>query len=108
MGLLLLVIPGIYFFFATIYALPLITKYKFEVLDAVKISIKLFNRNFFLTFNFLIIILLLNSIAIFPYGMLSIFTVPFSICLIGKLFEEVYPSQDGISIDPEIIPVNDK
>ncbi len=107
-GLLLLVIPGIYFFFATIFSLPLIVKYNFEVLDSIKMSMKIFNKNFFLVVSFLIIILFLNSIAIFPYGMLSIFTVPFSICLIGKLFEEIYPSQDGISINPEIFPMNDK
>ena len=103
-GIILLIIPGIYFFFATIFTLPIMVKYNFEVLDAIKLSLKMFNRNFFITFLILIIILLLNSIAIFPYGMLSIFTVPFSICLIGKLFEEINPSKNGISFKPEVIP----
>ncbi len=107
-GILLLVLPGIYFFFATTFSLPLIVKYNFEVLDSIKISIKIFNKNFLSVLVILIIILLLNSIAIFPYGMLSIFTVPFSICLIGKLFEEIYSSQDGIFIKPEVLPGDDK
>lgn len=107
-GILLLVIPGVYFFFATLFAVPLIVKNKMEVIDAVKGSIKLFNKNFFLILLFLFIILLLNSIAIFPYGMLSIFTVPFSVCLLGKLFESVYSSDDAVFRNVEIIDGNEK
>ena len=107
-GLVLLILPGIYFFFATIFTVPLIIKHKFEVIDAIKISIKIFNKNFFTTIIILLIIFILNSIAIFPYGMLSIFTVPFSVCLIGKLFEEVYPSEESIFLKSEIISGNEK
>ncbi len=95
-GVLLFIIPGIYFFFATIFVIPLILTYDFEVLTAIKYSLKLFNKNFFLVIIILFIILLLNSIAIFPYGMLSIFTVPFSICLIGELFRLVDSAENRI------------
>ena len=102
-GMLLLILPGIYFFIATMFAIPLIVNVKMEVLDAISSSIKLFNKNLLISIFIIFLIILLNSIAIFPYGMLSIFTVPFSICLIEKLFEAVYSPDDTVFRNAEIV-----
>jgi len=94
-GLLLLIIPGIYFFIATIYALPFIVKENIEVIEAVKNSLKLFNKNFSISILIIFIVFLINIFAVVPYGLLSLFTVPFSVCLIGKLFEQLLSSSNN-------------
>ena len=107
-GMLLLVLPGVYFFIATIFAIPLIVNIKMDVLDAISSSIKLFNKNFLISIFIIFSIIILNSIAIFPYGLLSIFTVPFSICLIEKLFEAVYSSDDTVFRNVEVLDNRDE
>ncbi len=87
LGGILLIIPGLYFFISTIFALPIIVKEKIDVISAIKLSMKFFNKNIPISLLAILFIIIINGIAIFPYGLLSIFTVPFSICLIGKLWE---------------------
>ncbi len=94
-GLILLILPGIYFFIATIYTIPFIVRENIEVIDAIKKSLKLFNENFLISLLIIAIIFLINIFAVVPYGLLSLFTVPFSVCLIGKLFELLLHSPDN-------------
>jgi hypothetical protein len=88
-GFALLVVPGIYFEFATIFALPLILKKDLDIIQSFKTSIKMFN-NYFLELTLIIFILIvLNALTAFPYGLFSIFTIPFSICVIACAFEVI-------------------
>ena len=87
-GLVLLVVPGLYFEFATVFALPLIVKRnEIGVIESFKESIQIFNKYFAETILIILILILINGLAAFPYGFFSIFTVPFSICVVASAYE---------------------
>ena len=87
-GLIILVLPGIYFEFATIFTLPIILMEKdIPTIDAFKKSMTIFNRNFTLILLIIFILLILNVLTAFPYGLFSIFTIPFSIVVIGETYK---------------------
>ena len=91
LGTLFFIIPGIYIAIATIFVLPyIVMEPEIEVFDAFKKSFKMFNSNFLLVMAIVGILIFINIITAFPYGLFSIFTVPFSICIIGVTFEKLY------------------
>ncbi len=87
-GLIIFVLPGIYFEFATIFTLPIILSDKnISIIDAFKQSMTIFNKNFTLILLIIFILLILNILTAFPYGLFSIFTIPFSIVVIGETYK---------------------
>jgi hypothetical protein len=89
-GLAFFIIPGIYFECATIFALPLILKKDIGVIDAFKKSIEMFNKNFIELLLVILILIVINAATAFPYGLFSIFTVPFSIAVIAAAYEKLF------------------
>jgi uncharacterized membrane protein len=97
LGTILFVVPGIYIAFATIFALPFIVmEPDIEIFDAFKRSIRMFNENFLLMNSIILILIFINILTAFPYGLFSIFTIPFSICVIGVTFQKLY---SGVNYD---------
>ncbi len=91
LGTIFFVLPGIYIAFSTIFALPFIVmEPDIDVFDAFKKSIQMFNQNFLLVLSIIGILIFINIITAFPYGLFSIFTIPFSICIIGVTFQKLY------------------
>ncbi len=86
-GLMLFVIPGIYFEIATVFALPLILQKKISVTDAFKKSMKMVNENFLEIFLIILILIVINGATAFPYGLFSVFTIPFSVAVIAAAYE---------------------
>ncbi len=90
-GSIFFILPGIYIAFATMFSLPyIIMEPNIEIFDAIKKSIKMFNNNFLLILPIILFLIFINILTAFPYGLFSIFTVPFSICVIGVTFKKLY------------------
>jgi hypothetical protein len=96
-GLILLVIPGIYFEIATIFALPIIVRKNIGVIDSFKQSIALFNENFLEIILIIIILLILHALTAFPYGLFSIIVFPFSMCVIATAYE-IYENRSRFNV----------
>ena len=86
-GLMLFVVPGLYFEIATVFAIPLILQKNLSVINAFKTSIKMVNENFLEILLIILILIIINGATAFPYGLFSIFTVPFSIAVIAASYE---------------------
>jgi len=96
-GLALLVLPGIYFEIATVFAIPLIVTKNCSVIESFKSSIKLFNENWVEMSVVILILIILNCLTAFPYGFFSIFTIPFSIAVIAASYEVI--TTNNVKID---------
>ncbi len=89
-GFILLLLPGVYFQIATIFVLPILVLEKDTTIYLAFIkSIKIFNSNLKLLLIILFLLALLNIFTAFPYGILSIFTIPYSICVIAATYQKI-------------------
>ena len=76
LGMILLVLPGIYLMFAYIYAMPLIVEKNLSIWQALETSRKAITRVWFRFFGFLWLLSLINMLAVFTLGIAWIWTIP--------------------------------
>ncbi len=103
-GLILLVIPGIYLAVSYFFAMPLVLEKRFEFWTALETSRKLVTKQWFSIFGFGFLIGLLNFAGALLCGLGLLVTVPWSICIIVSAYTDIV-GLNGSS--PDETPLND-
>lgn len=93
LGLLLFIIPGIYLMVAYMYALPLIVEKNMSPWQAMEVSRKAITRKWFSIFGLLLILLLVNTLAIFTLGIAYIWVIPWSVLTMSMLHIKLFGAE---------------
>ena len=98
-GMMLLVIPGIYLMYAYMFAMPLIVEKKMGAWHALETSRKAVTKVWFRFFGFVWLLMLINIVAAIPLGLGWIWTVPWSVLAFAMVYikmfgAEVHPLSD--------------
>jgi len=96
-GLLLLIVPGIYFTVAYLFAPYLIVEKNIDFWPAMEISRKKVNKHWFGMFAFSIVIILLNIIGCLPFFVGLFITIPLTTCIITVAYKDVFMENDQIN-----------
>lgn len=88
-GLLLLLIPGLYLAVAYIFALPLVLEKKMNFWDGMEFSRKLISKNWFSFFGFAFVLVLLNLAGVLLLGVGLLVTIPISTCAIAAAYADI-------------------
>ncbi len=92
-GLVLLVLPGIYLMFAYMYAMPLIVEKKMSVWQALETSRKAITRIWFRFFGLLMLLLLINMLGILTLGIAWIWTAPWSVLAMSMVYVKMFGAE---------------
>jgi hypothetical protein len=102
LGVICLVVPGIYLIVAYLFFLPLITLRGETFWDALEMSRKRVQKNWFAVAGFLLILLFINLLgAITVIGILI--TAPASACALYFAFQDLFPADKDVVITPELV-----
>ena len=88
-GLLLLIIPGIYLIVAYFFSFPFVIEKGYNFWAALEASRKLVTKKWFSFLGLGILLLLLNLCGVLVCGVGFFFTLPWSICIIVAAFEDI-------------------
>jgi len=99
-GLVLLVIPGIYLAVAYSFAIAFVVGRNFDFWEAMESSRKIISRNWFSFFAFLLVLGLINIGGALLLGIGLLFTIPLTSCAIAAAFEDIVglPVSDSTTI----------
>ncbi len=89
-GLMLLVLPGIYLMFAYMYAMPLIIEKKMGPWHAMEVSRRALTRVWFRFFGLVWLITLINILGTLTLGIAWIWTIPWSILAMAMVYEKIF------------------
>ncbi len=89
-GIMLLVLPGIYLMFAYIYAMPLVVEKKMGVWQALETSRKAVTKVWFRFFGLMMLMMLINGLGVLTLGIAWIWTVPWSILAMTMVYEKIF------------------
>ena len=89
-GLVLLVLPGIYLMFAYMFAMPLIVEKKMGAWHALETSRKAVHKVWFRFFGLLWLISLINLLGVLTLGIAWIWTIPWSVLAIAMVYEKIF------------------
>lgn len=92
-GLLLLVIPGIYLMYAYMFAMPLIVEKKMGAWHALETSRKAVTKVWFRFFGFVWLLMLINLIAAIPLGLGWIWTLPWSVLAFAMVYIKIFGAE---------------
>ena len=92
-GLLLLVLPGIYLFYAYMFAMPLIVEKKMGAWHALETSRKAVTKVWFRFFGFVWLLMLINIIAAIPLGLGWIWTIPWSVLAFAMVYIKIFGAE---------------
>ena len=93
LGMILLVLPGIYLMFAYIYAMPLIVEKNLSIWQALETSRKAITRVWFRFFGFLWLLSLINMLAVFTLGIAWIWTIPWSVLAFSMVYTRLFGAE---------------
>ena len=94
-GLVLLVIPGIYLAVAYSTALPLMVEKNMGLWEALETSRKAISKRWFSVFALYLIMVVILMISTIPLGIGLIWTLPFSMLVIGVLYRNIFGIEPG-------------
>lgn len=89
-GLVVLVVPGIYLSVAYLFSPFLIVEKNLDFWPAMEVSRKKINRQFFGVFCLFLILLLLNLIGCIPMLLGLFITIPLSICILTAAYRDIF------------------
>ena len=92
-GMILLVLPGIYLMFAYMFAMPLIVEKKMGVWQALETSRKAVTKVWFRFFGLTWLITLINVLAVFTLGIAWIWTIPWSILTMSLIHIKLFVAE---------------
>lgn len=96
-GVLLLIVPGVYLSVAYLFAPCLIVDKNIDFWPAMEISRKKVNKHWFGLFGFSILIILLNIIGCLSFLVGLFITIPLSTCIITAAYKDIFMENDQIS-----------
>ena len=89
-GLILLVLPGIYLMFAYMFAMPLIVEKKMGAWHALETSRKAVTHVWFRFFGLLWLLMLINTLGLLTLGIAWIWTIPWSVLAMAMVYEKIF------------------
>ena len=89
-GLILLILPGIYLAIAYCMAYLLVVEKGLTPWEALEASRKAITHRWFAVFGLMILIALINLVAMIPLGIGLIWSVPFSVIAFGILYRNIF------------------
>lgn len=89
LGVVALVIPGIYLAVAYTFAPLFIVFAKMEFWDGMEISRKLVTKNWWNIFGFVLLLFLINMVGTLAFFVGLLFTIPITYCAIYAAFEDI-------------------
>lgn len=89
LGLILLIIPGIYLSIAYLLAVPLVLDRDTRVWDSLELSRRIITRQWFQAFLLMIVVMLINVIGMIPFGLGLLITTPLTTCILVALYESL-------------------
>ena len=92
-GLVLLVLPGLYLMIAYMYAMPLIVEKKMSVWQALETSRKAITRVWFRFFGLLMLLSLINMLGILTLGIAWIWTIPWSVLAMSMVYVKMFGAE---------------
>ena len=92
-GLVLLVIPGIYLGYAYMFAMPLIVEKKMGAWHALETSRKAVTKVWFRFFGFVWLLILINIVAAIPLGLGWIWTLPWSVLAFAMVYIKMFGAE---------------
>lgn len=96
-GLLLLIVPGIYLSVAYLFAPCLIVEKNIDFWPAMEISRKKVNKHWFGMFGFSMVIILLNIVGCLPFLVGLFITIPLSTCIITAAYKDIFMENNQIN-----------
>ena len=97
LGIILIVLPGIYLAVAYSFAVPLVVARKFDFWEAMEGSRKIITKNWFSFFGLLIVLVLINVVGALLLGLGLLVTLPVTVCTIAVAFKDIVglPASDS-------------
>ncbi len=89
LGMVLLVIPGIYLAIAYAFAIALVVEKRLEFWDALETSRKIITKQWFSFFGLFFLIGLLNLAGVIALGVGVLVTAPWSVCILAAAYKDV-------------------
>jgi uncharacterized membrane protein len=89
-GMVLLVVPGIYLIFAYMFAMPLVVEKRMGAWQALETSRKAVTKVWFRFFGLIMLISLINMLGILTLGIAWIWTIPWSVLTIAMVYEKIF------------------
>ena len=93
-GIMLLIIPGIYLVIAYRFTLPLIADKNMGIWDAMELSRKSVTKRWFKFFGLDVSLLILILISAIPFGIGLIWTIPLSFIANGLLYHHIFDDEE--------------
>ncbi|MFV2032765.1 MAG: hypothetical protein ACC663_09735 [Gammaproteobacteria bacterium] len=93
LGMVLLILPGIYLMFAYMFALPLVVEKNMPAWRALETSRKALTRKWFSIFGVLLLIGLVNSLAILTLGIAWVWTIPWSVLTMSMIYTRLFGAE---------------
>ncbi|MBB4865900.1 putative membrane protein [Pseudomonas nitritireducens] len=90
LGLLLLVLPGIYLSVAYLLAIPLVVERKLSPWQALEASRKAISQHWFKVFGLFLVLGIILIVSAIPLGIGLVWTLPLSIVAIGVLYRTIF------------------
>ena len=92
-GLVLLVIPGIYLMFAYMYAMPLIVEKNMSAWQALEVSRKAITKVWFRFVGLIFLIGIINLLAMIPLGIPMIWTIPWAVLAMAMVYTKLFGAE---------------
>ncbi len=89
LGMILLVLPGIWLSIAISFGYPLIVLAKLEFWDAIKNSAKIVSKKWFHFFGMLILLALINMLGVLFLGLGLLITIPFTYGVLYTCYKDI-------------------
>jgi uncharacterized membrane protein len=93
LGLILLVVPGIYLMFAYIYAMPLIVEKKMSAWQALETSRKAITRVWFRFFGITWLLSLINMLGVLTLGIAWFWTIPWTVLAYAMIYFKLFGAE---------------
>ncbi len=94
-GMVLLVLPGIYLAVGYMFTTPLIVDYRMDFWQAMETSRKIVTKNWFSLFVFGLLLALINLLGVLAFGIGLLVTVPLSACACVMAYRDIAGVQGG-------------
>jgi len=88
-GFVLLVLPGIYFSVAYLFAMPLVVDHGLKFWPAMETSRQIVSRNWFGLFGLVLAFIAVNFIGLLLLGVGLLVTIPWSFCTLAVAYERI-------------------
>ncbi len=101
LGLLCLILPGIYLFVAWFFALPLVIDKRLEFWPAMRLSRKTITKHWWKFFGFLLVLLLINLGGVLACGIGVLITLPATFAALMYAYEDII-NPAGATAEPPV------